>query len=478
MIRIQFTEAPVASKYVHTLLLVDDEASIVNALKRLFRKEGYTILTAESGEQALTVLKQVTTPVSLIISDQRMPGMSGAQFLEQSMAIFPDTIRFLLTGYSDLDAVVYAVNKGKIHRYLTKPWNDAEILLLVRDALATVELRLENIRLTELTREQNIRLEELNKSLEEKVKERTWALKYQNKILQSLNSGLEKSLMETIRLLRSLVESSNPNLGIYMKNVAQTARHIAVEAGLDEAEQNKVEMAGLVHDIGLLGMPEAVLEKDERSMTSDELEAYRHHPVIAALSLSSVEGLKDIAEMVGSHHENLDGTGFPEGLMGDAICQGSRILAVAADYCTILYLWPRKVKPLFYIARRYLDSETLSEIEINEPSLIRKSIAEKIISQGSGRRYDGAIVRHLFTTIGCNPDERVVNHVPFNLLKPGMILEKDLRLNDGRLLITRGTTLMEGALKSIMSIGSRGLIEDLISVVMPAMETNEKGNPA
>jgi response regulator RpfG family c-di-GMP phosphodiesterase len=467
----------VALQYNHTLLLVDDEASIVNALKRLFRKEGYAILTAEGGEQALSILKQVSAPVSLIISDQRMPGMNGAQFLEQSMALFPDAVRFLLTGYSDMEAVIYAVNQGKIHRYLTKPWNDAELLLLVRDALATVELRLENIRLTELTRQQNRKLEELNKNLEEKVKERTWALKYQNKMLQSLNDGLEKSLMETIRLLRSLVESSNPKLGNYMKNVAQTARNIAVEAGLAETDQNKVEMAGLVHDIGLLGIPESVLEKDERSMTPDEFEAYSHHPLIAALSLSSVGGLKEIAEMVKGHHENFDGTGFPEGTMEEDICQGARILAVAADYCTIVHLWPKQIKPLFSIARRYLDPETLSDIEIAEPPLIRKAVAEKIITQGAGRRYDGAIVRQFLKSIGSNPDGKVVDQISFNLLKPGMILERDLRLKDGRLLITRGTVLMEGALQSIRNIGNRGLIEDAIAVVIPVVESNEEGNP-
>ena len=130
-----------------------------------------------------------------------------------------------------MDAVVDAVNKGKIHRYLTKPWNDQELLALARDALAQVELKLENIRLTELTQRQNEALAELNKNLEAKVNERTWALKYQNKMLETLNASLEKSLMESIRLLLSLVESSNPAFGQYMREVAQLARNIAVASG-------------------------------------------------------------------------------------------------------------------------------------------------------------------------------------------------------------------------------------------------------
>lgn len=461
--------------YDHILLLVDDEVSILNALKRLFRKDGYSILTAESGEQALATLEKSPKPVSLIISDQRMPGINGAQFLEKSMKIVPDAMRFLLTGYSDMDAVIHAVNKGKIHRYLTKPWNDEEMLRFVRDALDTVELRLENIRLTNLAQEQNRKLESLNEELEKKVKERTWALKYQNKQLELMNSCLEKSLMETVRLLLSLVESSNPRLGVYMKQTAQMARDIGAQAGMIEVDLDKLEMAGLVHDIGLLGMPEGLLEKDERSMTSDEFDAYSHHPIIAALSLSSVGGFAEIAEMVKGHHENLDGTGFPYGLVEDKISQGARILAIAADYNTIVHLWPRKVKPLFYIARRYLDQEVLAGVEISKPEIVSKSIAERIISQGVGKRYDAAMVRHLFKCIGSDPNAKVVNQVAYNLLRPGMILDQDLRLKDGRLLITRGSVLDDGSLQSIQNIGDRGFIEDAISVVIPAEDQDGKG---
>ncbi len=462
-------------KYEHTLLLVDDEASILKALKRLFRREGYQILTAEGGQQALDLLKQSEKPVSLIISDQRMPGMNGATFLEHSMAIFPDAMRFLLTGYSDMDAVVNAVNKGKINKYLAKPWNDGEILILVREALSQVELKLENIRLTELTQRQNQELADLNKNLEEKVNERTWALKYQNKLLESMNNGLEKSLMETIRLLQSLVESSNPRLGGYMKAVGQLARQIAVAAGCDENMQNRVEMAGLVHDIGLLGMPETILEKDERSMSSEELEAYTQHTEIAALSLSSVEGLKEISEIVRSHHENLDGSGFPQKAIGEDLSTGTRILAVAADYCTVLYLWPKGVKRVLYVARRYLSHAILSAVEIREEMGVRKEIAEKVIIEGAGKRYDGVIVRHFLKSIGSDPVKKTINKLAFNLLKKGMVLMEDLRLKDGRLLLTRGTTLNGGALQSIQTIGNRGMIEGLIDIAMPSSSQAEKG---
>ena len=142
-------------QYGHTIMLVDDEQSILNALKRLFRKTGYQILTASSGREGLELLKETKKPVSLIISDYRMPEMTGAEFLEQAKRIFPDTIRFLLTGYSNMDAIVDAVNKGEIHSYLVKPWNDDDLLLLVQQALQQYELVSKNRRSTELNQKQN-----------------------------------------------------------------------------------------------------------------------------------------------------------------------------------------------------------------------------------------------------------------------------------------------------------------------------------
>ena len=156
-------------QYQHAIMLVDDEESILKALKRLFRKTSYQILTASSGQEGLVRLKNTEKPVSLIISDQRMPEMTGAQFLEQAKKIFPDALRFLLTGYSDMDAVVDAVNKGEIHRYLNKPWNDDDLLLLVKQALQQYELVFENRRLTALTLKQNEELNALNQGLEKKV---------------------------------------------------------------------------------------------------------------------------------------------------------------------------------------------------------------------------------------------------------------------------------------------------------------------
>jgi DNA-binding NtrC family response regulator len=115
-----------------TLLIVDDEAHVLSALNRLLRREGYRVLTANSGHEGLELLS--TNAVQVIISDQRMPGMSGSEFLNIVKDLYPDTIRIVLSGFADLDAVTDSVNRGAVFKFLTKPWDDDLLREHVRDA--------------------------------------------------------------------------------------------------------------------------------------------------------------------------------------------------------------------------------------------------------------------------------------------------------------------------------------------------------
>ncbi len=116
-----------------TILFVDDEKNILSSLTRLFRKDGYNILTAESGGDGLMLAAK--NELSLIVSDHRMPEMEGVEFLSKVKALAPDAPRFMLTGYADINAVMAAINKGEVTRFITKPWNDEELKFLVRDGV-------------------------------------------------------------------------------------------------------------------------------------------------------------------------------------------------------------------------------------------------------------------------------------------------------------------------------------------------------
>jgi DNA-binding response OmpR family regulator len=192
----------------HTLLLVDDEENILNSLRRLFRREGYTILTATSGAEGLELLAQ--NEVSLIMSDQRMPQMTGAEFLAKSREIAPHCIRIMLTGYSDLEAATEAVNRGGISRYITKPWNDDEISQIVRDALRQIELERENKQLTIELQQKNKELEDFNARLEKAVRQRTRELQLKVKELEGKDRIAQHmlsvhSIEETLELVLQVV---------------------------------------------------------------------------------------------------------------------------------------------------------------------------------------------------------------------------------------------------------------------------------
>lgn len=155
-----------------TVLFVDDEPNVLNALKRLFRKEGYNLLFARSGKDGLALMEEGEKP-AVIISDQRMPEMNGAEFLSRAKEIAPDSVRLMLTGYSDIHAAMDAINQSGLFRYILKPWNDDDLKRAVGEAVFHHNLVSENRRLTRELIDKNEILEDLNANLEQKVKERT-----------------------------------------------------------------------------------------------------------------------------------------------------------------------------------------------------------------------------------------------------------------------------------------------------------------
>ena len=152
-------------KFDHTVLVVDDEEQVGKSLGRFLKSIGVKYVYMESGKLGLERMQSASKPFSLIISDQRMPEMTGSEFLGKAKEISPDTIRFLLTGYSDMDAITEAVNKGSINKYVTKPWDNKDFARKIKSGLNQYELAMENDRLFKLAKDQNSKLYQLNTDL-------------------------------------------------------------------------------------------------------------------------------------------------------------------------------------------------------------------------------------------------------------------------------------------------------------------------
>ncbi|TRW89715.1 response regulator [Candidatus Methylobacter oryzae] len=177
------------SKTPRTILLVDDEVNITNALKRTLRNDGYTILIANSGEEGLALLAE--HEVGVIISDQRMPHMTGIEFLRKVKLLYPKTLRIVLSGYTELESITNAINDGAIYKFLTKPWDDDLLKNNIREAFQYYEMERENLRLTKELQAVNDKLSRLNQNLAQKVADKTCEIIHSINLLQISQEILE-----------------------------------------------------------------------------------------------------------------------------------------------------------------------------------------------------------------------------------------------------------------------------------------------
>ena len=306
-----------------TVLCVDDEPNILLALKRMLMLNGYQVLTAESGAAALDVL--AGNSVDVIISDMHMPEMSGSDLLSEVKVKHPDVMRILLTGNADISNAIEAVNKGGIYRYLTKPWVDAELLATIQSALELIALKLERSRLTALTEEQNAKLCDLVENLELKVKERT------SELTES-NQKLRDSYVASIKAFSGLLGIRDEKLLRHSRNVAELAFKTARSAGLNAQDCQEIYIAGLLHDIGKMSLSDRILNVKVFELPVSDGQLYKQHTVTGELCLKNLDDMKNVSMIIRSHHEHFNGEGYPDGLAGDAIPIGARIVALAEAY--------------------------------------------------------------------------------------------------------------------------------------------------
>ena len=305
----------------HTVLFVDDEVNILKALQRLLRSEDMTVLAASRGQEALDLLE--STPAQVVISDQRMPEMSGVDLLSQVRERWPDVVRMMLTGYTEIDVAVEAINRGEIYRLITKPWNDDELRATIRQAFDHADLKSEIKRLNQVTREQNFKLQDMNRNLEAKVRERT-------KQLAAKHQELRSAYVQTIGALAEAVDAKDTHTRGHSERVGVYASKIAREMGFSKESIERVYIAGLLHDVGKIGVRDSVITKPDR-LSPEEYEEIKCHCEIGARILEPVDFLSDVVASVRHHHEWFDGSarGYPAGLRGDLIPLPSRIILVS-----------------------------------------------------------------------------------------------------------------------------------------------------
>lgn len=293
------------------LLIVDDEPFVLSALTRLLRRDGYEVVTADGPARGIELLEGQA--VGVIVSDYRMPEMDGVEFLRRAREVVPDAIRIILSGYAETHAILSAVNDGGIHKYLTKPWNDEQLRLEIKSGFDLYHLAVTNRELQETLSRQNDDLRTLTKSLE---------------VEQARQRDIFRS---TIKMLVALPKLNNPSVVRHSNRVQRLCRAVGEQLGWSADELAQLDLAARLHDVGNLAVDFKILLKSG-ALDAEERYAVQQHAVVPEQLLSGVPGLEAPVQILRSHHENFDGSGYPDGLSGAAIPRLSQVLRFADTY--------------------------------------------------------------------------------------------------------------------------------------------------
>lgn len=266
-----------------TVLFVDDEVNVLSAVKRLFLDKEISVVTASGGEAALELIK--TEEVAVIVSDNMMPRMNGIEFLERSRNASPDSVRILMTGYADMQAAIDAINRGEVYRFITKPWNDADLIHTVCAA----------------------------------------ADRYN--VVTTLKTADEATLLS----LAQTIELKDPYTRGHCDRVARYALGTAERLGLTEEEKKQIRQGSWLHDCGKIGVPEAILNFNG-PLSAEQMEVMKNHSKWGAEVARLAKLPEPVVSIILNHHEKYDGTGYPQGLKGEEIPYLARIVAVADFY--------------------------------------------------------------------------------------------------------------------------------------------------
>jgi len=311
-----------------SLLLLDDEQDILNALKRLLRKD-FTIVTFTQGQEALQYLAD--HPIDIIMSDMRMPEMDGAEFLTKSRELHPDAMRLLLTGYSDMESTIKAINDGGVYSYIGKPWGNEELKLTLLTASEHYLLEKKTKSLTEQLTLANNQLAGLNQSLEKKVEQRTAALSASKKKIQETLKIQKELSFDVIDMLSATIEYRTGFSIGHIKRIAVQSREVAVKLGLEPMLCRRVYLCALLHEIGCVGLSDDLLSSLALPHTVQGKET-GVYPIIGAEIVGRVKRFSTLVGSIKHQNENVDGSGFPDQLIGDSIPIGSRIIRVVKDF--------------------------------------------------------------------------------------------------------------------------------------------------
>lgn len=334
------------------VLLIDDDPDVLLALRKELRKQNLTVLTTLDAREGVSLAKRHKPGV--VICDFKMPELSGIEVCEAIHQVTPDTSKVMLTGFSDVDSVVASINRGHVTRFLCKPLDPEILQLTIAELVGISRVKLERVKTARELNNRASELELLNNSLEHCISERIREYEQARLFLDLSRRERKAQYFSAIKVFSGLTELRSPQLGAHSKRVAELARLIAIELECDSNQVNEIYIAGLLHDVGKIGLSDETLFASASSLSKErrtELMSHSQHGQNLFLGLPDMDS---IATMIRHHHERFDGEGYPDGILNNVIPIGSRILAVAEDFDELQQGW--------LAAKKLTEEEALSFI--------------------------------------------------------------------------------------------------------------------
>ncbi len=412
----------------YSILLVDDEAIVLQALKEGLKQGPYETVAVSTATDGLAELKK--REFAAIISDYRLPDANGLEFFQKAKLIQPDSSRILITAYLSLNTLIKSINEGEIFRFLAKPWFLEELLSTAANAVQRYALVKSNKLLVEETTKLNAQLTSANLLLEEKIAD----VNRQKEALDKANEALQTNFNRSLELCYRILNTFEPWLGSHIRRVAALCENMAETNSFTPEEKHTLRASGWLCDLGMVGLPRNLLSKYRRSpdtLSESEIAQLQSHVILSQALASFVENLSSVGDTIRAHHERFDGRGYPDGLAGSSIPWTARCLAVAVAW-----------------------SEHRNE----------NGSASTRLLNGAGTQFDPEAVRLVLKILDKAKLPRQFDQMLVEDLKPGMVLASGIYNPNGLLLVAEDQVLTEPMIAKIRNYNQLNQINQRLLV--------------
>ncbi len=397
------------------ILVVDDEPIVLTALRETLRSDNQDCVICSDPQAALDLLRQ--QEFSVIISDHRMPGLSGLELLAEARRLRPEATRVLITAVLSVDTIIQAINQGEIFRFIIKPWVREEFLATVQNAIQRYELMRQHARLSTAAQAMDRQLADLKASLEHQAA----VIAQQACQIEQLNQALVGASSRSLEFYLHALEIFEPSLGHAARQAARLCESMASVLHLSADDLRVLVTSAYLCDIGLLAVPRQIIHLWQHApadLNPEQQVLIERHPVAGQQLAFLATGLARVGEVIRAHHESFDGCGYPDRLRGSDIPWLARVLAVAVAY----------------VSSSSSPGEALDSVK-----------------SGAGSSFDPEVVRALVEASARVSPLRNRKEIGLADLRPGMVLARGIYSRRGELLLPEGQALDPACIEQLRS---------------------------